>query len=110
MRIDWTFRTSVDTQAKVSGESKPHVADPTHFKSLTGALQYLTFTHPDIAYVIQQVCLHMHDPQEPHLTAKKRILHYLRGTLDVGLFLRRSTSSKMIVYIDADWTGCPDTH
>jgi hypothetical protein len=42
----------VDMQAKVSVESRPPVADPTHFRNLTGALQYLTFTHPDIAYVV----------------------------------------------------------
>jgi hypothetical protein len=44
--------TPVDMQAKVSAESGPPVADPTHYKSLTGALQYLTFTHPDIAYAV----------------------------------------------------------
>jgi hypothetical protein len=40
-------------------------------------IQYLTFTRPDIAYAVQQICLHMHDPREPHLTAMKRILRYL---------------------------------
>jgi len=45
--------------------------------SLAGALQYLTFTRPDIAYAVQQVCLHMHDPREPHLAALKRILRYI---------------------------------
>ncbi|WVZ83487.1 LOW QUALITY PROTEIN: hypothetical protein U9M48_030629, partial [Paspalum notatum var. saurae] len=45
---------------------------------LSSALQYLTFTRPDITYAVQQVCLHMHDPREPHLTAVKRILRYLR--------------------------------
>jgi hypothetical protein len=45
--------TPVDTQAKVSAESRPPVANPTHFRSLVGALQYLTFTRPDIAYVVQ---------------------------------------------------------
>jgi hypothetical protein len=77
----------VDMQAKVSAESEPHVADLTHFKSLTGALQYLTFTRPDLAYAVQQICLHMHDPREPHLTIMKRTLRYLRGTLDYGLLL-----------------------
>jgi hypothetical protein len=77
--------TPVDTQAKGSAESGPPVADPTHFRSLAGALQYLMFTRPDIAYVVQQICLHMHDPQEPHLTAMKRTLRYLRVTLDYGL-------------------------
>jgi hypothetical protein len=79
--------TSVNTQAKVSAEFGPPVADLTHFRSLTGALQYLTFTHLDIAYVIQQIWLHMHDPQEPHLTAMKRTLRYLWGTLDYGLLM-----------------------
>jgi hypothetical protein len=45
--------TPVDTHAKVSVESRPPVVDPTHFRSLIGALQYLTFTHPDISYVVQ---------------------------------------------------------
>jgi hypothetical protein len=31
----------------------------------------------DIAYVMQQIYLHMHNPREPHLTAMKRILRYL---------------------------------
>ncbi|GJS45210.1 ribonuclease H-like domain-containing protein [Tanacetum coccineum] len=39
-------------------------------------LQYLTFTRPDISYAVQQVCLHMHDPREPHLAALKRVLRY----------------------------------
>jgi hypothetical protein len=51
----------------------------------------------------------MHDPREPHLTAMKRILRYLRGTPDFGLLLRRSSSSDLVVYTDADWAGCPDT-
>jgi len=63
---------------------------PTAYRSLAGVLQYLTFTRPDITYVVQQICLHMHDPREPHLTALKRILRYLRGTVDFGLLLHRA--------------------
>jgi hypothetical protein len=67
------------------------------------------FTQPDVAYAVQQICLHMHDPREPHLTAMKRILRYLQGTPDYGLLLRRSSCSDLIVYTDADWARCPDT-
>jgi hypothetical protein len=49
----------------------------------------------------------MHDPQEPHLTDMKRILRYLRGTLDFGL-LRRSSTTDLVVYTDVNWVGCPD--
>jgi hypothetical protein len=51
----------------------------------------------------------MHDPREPHLTAVKRILRYLQGTIDLGLLLRRASTSGLIIYTDADWTGCPNT-
>jgi hypothetical protein len=73
--------------AKVFTESGPPVADLTHFRSLARALQYLTFTWPDIAYAVQQICLYMHYPREPHLTAMKHTLHYLWGTLDYDLLL-----------------------
>jgi hypothetical protein len=51
----------------------------------------------------------MHDPKEPHLTARKRLLRYLRGTVDHGLLLHQSSSTELIVYTDADWAGSPDT-
>jgi len=52
----------------------------------------------------------MHDPREPHLTALKRILHYLHGTVDFSLLLHcRSSSTELVVYTDADWAGCLDT-
>jgi hypothetical protein len=103
--------TPVDTQAKLSEDDEPPTADLTSYRSLslTGALQYLTFSRPDIAYTVQQVCLHMHTPPEPHFTALTRILHYLRGSLDYGLLLRPSPTSELVVYTDADWVGWPDT-
>ncbi|GKD56091.1 ribonuclease H-like domain-containing protein [Tanacetum coccineum] len=78
-------------------------------RSLAGALQYLTFTRPDISYAVQQVCLFMHDPREPHLSALKRILRYVRDTLSYGLQLYSSTTSSLVAYSDADWAGCPTT-
>jgi hypothetical protein len=102
--------TPVDTQSKLSEAEGTPVIDPTAYRSLAGALQYLTFTRPDITYAVQQLCLHMHDPWEPHLTALKRLLRYLGDTVDYGLLLhRQSSSTELVVYIDADWGSCPDT-
>jgi hypothetical protein len=100
--------TPVNLQAKLAGDSRPPVEDASQFWSIAGTLQYLTFTRPDIAYAVQQICLHMHDPQEPHLTVMKRILRYLQGTPDYDL-LRRSSSSDLVIYTDVDRVGCPDT-
>jgi hypothetical protein len=101
--------TPIDTQAKLSEDDRPPVADATSYQSLTGALQYLTFSRPDIAYAVQQVFLHMHTLREPHLTFLKQIMRYLRDSLDYGLLLRLSPTSKLVVYTDGDWAGCLDT-
>jgi hypothetical protein len=58
--------------------------------------------------MVQQVCLHMHDPCEPYLTIAKRILHYLYGSLDHSL-LRCASMYDLIFYTNADWAGCLDT-
>ncbi|GKA80283.1 ribonuclease H-like domain-containing protein [Tanacetum coccineum] len=100
--------TSVDTDSKLSADGD-HVSDPTLYRSLAGALQYLTFTRPDISYVVQQVCLYMHDPREPHFSALKRILRYIRGTMPYGLQLFSSTTSSLVAYSDANWAGCLTT-
>jgi hypothetical protein len=102
--------TPVDLQVKLAGDSGPPVEDTSLFRSIAGALQYLIFTWPDIAYAVQQICLHMHDPREPHLTVMKRIMRYLQGTPDYYLFLCHSSRSDLVVYTDADWAGCPDTY
>ncbi|GJY99739.1 ribonuclease H-like domain-containing protein [Tanacetum coccineum] len=98
-------RTPVDTESKLGSDSDP-VGDPTLYRSLAGALQYLTFTRPDLSYAVQQVCLYMHDPRDPHFTALKRILCYVCGTLDYGLQLHVSSTTQLSAYTDADWAGC----
>ncbi|GJZ06154.1 ribonuclease H-like domain-containing protein [Tanacetum coccineum] len=97
-------RTPVDTKSKLGT-----TGDLILYRSLAGSLQYLTFTRPDISYVVKQVCLHMHDPPEPHFSALKRILRYVRGTLDYGLQLFSSSTTDLVAYSDSDWVGCPTT-
>lgn len=100
--------TPLDTSAKLSSTDSTHVSDPIDYHSLVGALQYSTFTRPDISSAVQQVCLHMHDPREPHLAALKRILRYIHGTLDYCLHIWRSSTMDLLAYSDTDWDGCPD--
>ncbi|GJV55718.1 uncharacterized mitochondrial protein-like protein [Tanacetum coccineum] len=101
--------TPVDTKSKLFSAGT-RVYDPTLYRSLAGALQNVTFTRSDMSYAVQQVCLLMHDPREPHMDALKSILRYLQGTLFHGLHLLPSSVERLISYSDADWVGCPDTH
>ncbi|XP_071712270.1 uncharacterized mitochondrial protein AtMg00810-like [Rutidosis leptorrhynchoides] len=101
--------THVDTSAKLSSKNGKPYSNPTKYRSLAGALQYLTFTRPDISYAVQQVCLHMYDPKDIHMLALKRILRYLQGTPTLGLHIHKSRSTSLVAFTDADWGGCPDT-
>ncbi|GJQ97288.1 ribonuclease H-like domain-containing protein [Tanacetum coccineum] len=78
--ISLTRDSTVDTKSKL-GPDEDLVLDPTLYRSLAGGLQYLTFTPPDISYAVQQICLFIHDPREPHLATLKRVLRYVRGAL-----------------------------
>lgn len=101
--------TPVDTKAKLSINDGDPLPNPTLYRSLAGALQYLTITRPDISYAVQHACLFMHAPRTTHFQLVKRILRYLQGTSHYGLQLYKSPSHDLIAYSDADWAGCPDT-
>nr|XP_020174463.1 uncharacterized mitochondrial protein AtMg00810-like [Aegilops tauschii subsp. strangulata] len=101
--------TPIDTKAKVSALESSPASDAAFYRSIVGALQYLTLTRPDLQYVVPQVCLHMHAPRDSHWTLVKRILRYIRGTPSMGLTFTASASTDLVAYSDADWAGCPDT-
>jgi|UniRef100_A0A2N9EPG4 hypothetical protein len=77
------------------------------YRSLVGALHYLTFTRPDISFAVHQVCQFMNTPTDIHLIAAKRILRYIRGTLDHGLYYIPGPIS-LSAFSDADWVGDPN--
>lgn len=78
------------------------LADLTLYHSLAGGLQYLMRTKPDLAFVVNQVCKYMQTPTDYHMTTAKRILHYVKATLSVGLTFHLSTSTSLTVMVDAD--------
>nr|XP_034570869.1 uncharacterized mitochondrial protein AtMg00810-like [Setaria viridis] len=83
--------------------------DGSEYRSLAGALEYLTLTRPDLAYAVQQVCLFMHDPREPHMALIKRILRYVKGTLSSELHIITGSTQSLTAYSDANWAGCLDS-
>ncbi|XP_022883075.1 uncharacterized protein LOC111399813 [Olea europaea var. sylvestris] len=81
--------------------------DPTEYRHVVGALQYCTITRAEIAYSVNQLCQHMYNPTTTHWIAAKRVLRYLKGTLDHGLLYTRD-SLQLTAYSDADWASNPD--
>ena len=105
-RIPKTTKTlSCSSTRLVSHDGVP-LSDPTQYRSIVGALHYLTFTHPDIAFSVQQLCQFMSHPTTTHLEAAKRVLRYIRGTLHFGISFTPGPLT-LTVFSNADWAGDP---
>jgi hypothetical protein len=81
--------------------------DSTRYRSIVGGLQYLTHKTEYIISV-NKVCQFLHAPTTTHWTAVKRRIRYIKGTLQVGLTFKYSSSQLLSAFSDADWAGCPD--
>uniref|UniRef100_A0A2N9H5U2 Reverse transcriptase Ty1/copia-type domain-containing protein n=1 Tax=Fagus sylvatica TaxID=28930 RepID=A0A2N9H5U2_FAGSY len=82
------------------------LSDPTPYRSLVGALQYAIFTRPDITFAVNRVCQFMHKPTSTHFMAAKRILRFLKGTLDKGILFQPGPLT-LTAFTDADWADDP---
>ncbi|KAL6347058.1 hypothetical protein AAG906_012309 [Vitis piasezkii] len=90
---------------KLSSTNGELLSDPSTYRHIIGALQYCTITRPDISYVNH--CQYMHQPRTPHWQAMKRVLRYLKGSVNHGLFYTPSPL-QLHTYCDSDWAGNPD--
>lgn len=65
---------------------------PQAYRSLVRALQYLTLTRPNISFSVNYASQFMHALTQVHLTMVKRILRYVKGTVNHGLHIQQSSS------------------
>nr|KYP74196.1 hypothetical protein KK1_006865 [Cajanus cajan] len=82
--------------------------DPSLYRSIVGALQYLTITKPDLAFTVNKLCQYMHRPLQSHWKIVKRVLRYINGTRDHGLLFEKSHNLHLIDYCDSDWASDQD--
>ena len=71
-----------------------------------GGLIYLTHTRPDISHSVGVISRFIQNPSRHHFGAAKRILRYIAGTLDLGIWYEHGIRYKLIGYTDSDWAGC----
>ncbi|XP_035844040.1 uncharacterized mitochondrial protein AtMg00810-like [Helianthus annuus] len=83
--------------------------DPTLYRSLVGALQYLTITRPDLSFAVNQASQYLQTPTTTHFQLVKRILCYVKGTVSYGLTFDRPPNTVLLGFSDADWARCIDT-
>ncbi|KAE8668941.1 hypothetical protein F3Y22_tig00112281pilonHSYRG00221 [Hibiscus syriacus] len=95
--------TPKEYEIKMSKHEEGESIDPTFFKSLVESLRYLTCTRLDILHAFGLISRYMESLTTTHFKVKKRILHYLKGTIDSGLFYSVSNDYKLVGYSDSDW-------
>lgn len=93
----------------VFGTNGELYTDPTKYISIVGALQYLTITRPNIFFAVNQVSQFLQNPTNLHFQHVKRILRYIKGTLDFGLSFTKPTITTILGYSDVDWARCRGT-
>ncbi|KAG8501579.1 hypothetical protein CXB51_003840 [Gossypium anomalum] len=98
-----SVHTPMITSSQLSKDEGEPLADPTEYRSIAGALQYIVLTRPNIAYAVNRVCQFMHAPTTLHMVALKHILRYLSGTLSHGLVFCKSDRLSLVGYADANW-------
>ena len=76
------------------------------YQSIVGSLMYIAgSTRPDIQFVANQLGKFMSNPMDKHMKAAKRVVRYLKRTLDTELVFKKNDSNEIVVYADADFGG-----
>ena len=100
--------TPMNQKEKLSKYDGAEKVEETYFRSLIGCLMYLTATRPDILYVVSVLSRITHYASEVHLKAVKRVVRYIKGTVDYGVKFQKIPNMKLFGYSDSDWGGSLD--
>jgi hypothetical protein len=99
----------MEPNAKLSKTSGSPLSDPSSYRRLVGRLLYLTISRPNISYAVQVLSQFMDQPHSTHLDVVHRVLRYIKGSPDQGLFFSAHSSLQLKAFCDSDWAGCVDT-
>ncbi|GJW20489.1 retrovirus-related pol polyprotein from transposon TNT 1-94 [Tanacetum coccineum] len=83
--------------------------DQTKYRSMVGALMYLTASRPDIVHATCYCARYQAKPTEKHLIAVKRIFWYLKDSINMGLWYPKDTGFELTAFSDSDHAGCLDS-
>ncbi|GJY43155.1 retrovirus-related pol polyprotein from transposon TNT 1-94 [Tanacetum coccineum] len=83
--------------------------DQTKYRSMVGALMYLTASRPDIVHATCYCARYQARPTKKHLREVNRIFRYLKNTINKGLWYLKDIGFKLTAFSDSDHVGCLDS-
>ncbi|GJW70320.1 retrovirus-related pol polyprotein from transposon TNT 1-94 [Tanacetum coccineum] len=101
--------TPMVEKSKLDEDKEGKAVDPSHYRGMIGTLFYLTTSRPDLQFAICMCAWYQAWPTKKHLHAVKRIVRYLKGTVNRGLWYPKDSSIALTSFADADHAGCQDT-
>nr|GEU57161.1 uncharacterized mitochondrial protein AtMg00810-like [Tanacetum cinerariifolium] len=93
-------------QAKLKLDLVGKPVNHTNYRSMIGSLMYVTSSRQDIMFATCMCARYQANPNEHHVSAVKRIFHYLKGTINLGLWYPKDFGFDLSAYSDADHAGC----
>ncbi|XP_013729639.1 uncharacterized mitochondrial protein AtMg00810-like [Brassica napus] len=94
---------------QLATDNGPVMTDPKKYRRLVGRLVYLSITRPELCYTIHLLSQFMQKPREAHWNAALRVVRFLKGCPGQGILLRANSDLQRSVYVDADWSTCPES-
>ncbi|KAH9704279.1 hypothetical protein KPL70_011388 [Citrus sinensis] len=94
--------TPLAQNEKFSKDDGAEKIDEALYRSLIGCLMYLTATRPDIMFTVSLLSRYMHCASELHYKAAKRVLRYIKGTLDHGIKFEKEDKLILHGFADSD--------
>ena len=98
-------QTPLEIKLLLSQEDSKNPVDSTTFRSLMGSLRYLTHTRPDLMFCSGYLSRYMESPSKEHFTSAKRVLRYVKRTLNLGLSYKQGRELSLVRYCDSDYRG-----
>ncbi|XP_043263425.1 secreted RxLR effector protein 161-like [Colletes gigas] len=110
MRECNTATTPIDLDVKMDNYETSKRCNIKDYQELMGRLMFLSaHTRPDISYALNCLSQFNTDPREMHMTGLKRVLRYLRGTIDYQLtFGNKCSRNEIVCETDASWDKTRD--
>nr|GFB95414.1 hypothetical protein [Tanacetum cinerariifolium] len=101
--------TPMEIKDKLDLDQNGTPVDATKYRSMIGALMYLTSSRPNIVHATCLCSRYQAKPTKKHLKEVKRIFRCLWGTVNTGLWYMKDSGFEQTGFSDADYAGCKDT-